>query len=230
MSDHSVSKQMRSRRSALASLAAAALISPLLGCRAFHRWRHRHDPVVEDSQCVDATASVKRRVYVICRGPASLAGPPSGFGPEVVAALNALPGFNAILLPPNAPLEPPPNDPNGPPLAVMMLPDGPSPTGAIDEILLIEINEMQPFRPMRLCAVLERRSAADGVVLSREHRAWNAPADMEPLYPSHFNRMILNHPPSLGEVEQHELSRLSPVTFFRNVAGDVAREMATRPY
>lgn len=201
------------------------------GCRAVHHWKHRHDPpVTEDQTCVSSLPAIQRRFYVIARGPSGTAGPPFGLGAEVVAAINALPNCDAVLLPPEARPGLPGPLPSGGQESFPPLPDGPPPPPTVDEVLIIEITESQPFRPMRLSALVERRSPADGMVIAREHRTWTAPVDTEPLAPHAFNRLILNHPPPLGVVEQHELARLSPRAFHQQVAQELAAELAISPF
>lgn len=201
------------------------------GCRAVHHWKHRHDPpTAEDQTCVSSLPAIQRRFYVIARGPSGTAGPPFGLGAEVVAAINALPNCDAVLLPPDVRPGPPGPLPPGEAEAFRPLPDGPPPPPTVDEVLIIEITESQPFRPMRLSALVERRSPSDGMVIAREHRTWTAPLDTEPLAPHSFNHLILNHPPPLGVVEQHELARLSPRTFHQRVAQELAAELAISPF
>jgi hypothetical protein len=180
------------------------------------------------NSCPEDGVPIPRRFYVLARGPIGVVGPPQGFVMEVLAALNCRPGCNAILLPPDAPLDPLPGT-AGPPMALLQLPERLESDPALEELVLIDVVEFQPFRPMRISAVIERRNISDGTTLSRDHRTWNAPQDLEPLSPSKFNRYILNHPQPLGTVEQQELSRLSPQAFYRNVAYRLAGDLVASP-
>jgi hypothetical protein len=198
------------------------------GCRGVHSWKHEPAPAADDAACATHPIAIKRRIYVITRGPVGVVGAPQGFGVEVVAALNVLPSCNAILVPPDTPIDPPQAPPGSLPPSLMMI-DGPSPTSEIDEILVITVTEMLPFRPMRLSAVIERRLASDNLIISREHRTWNAPVDEDPPGPNPLNRFMLNHPPPPGVIQQHELSRLSPRAFYRNVAVDIGQGFASGP-
>jgi hypothetical protein len=208
----------------------ACLLGPSSGCHGVFWWKH--DAVAEQSAAVagisstPAAPTVKRRMLVVSRSPQDfVVGPHLDFAQELVAALNTSGGFEAILAPPEMPIpcpgegEPPAITPAGGPVAGV----------DYDEILVVEVTEIRPYPPLRLSAVLERRAAADGQILSRSYRTWNGPVDMQPLYPHPFTRKALWHPAPLGEVEQNELSRLSPHTFFRNVAADVVREIAGSP-
>jgi|GEM_PF-2261072 len=180
------------------------------------------------NSCPEDGVPIPRRFYVVARGPIGVVGPPQGFVVEVLAALNCRPGCSAILLPPDAPLNPLPGT-AGPPMALLQLPERLPSDPSLEELVLIDVVEFQPFRPMRISAVIERRSISDGTTLSRDHRTWNAPQDLEPLSPSKFNRYILNHPQPLGTVEQQELSRLSPQAFYRNVAYRLAGDLVASP-
>jgi hypothetical protein len=199
------------------------------GCQGIHFGRTAAVPPAEDAACAANPIAIKRRIYVITRGPVGVVGAPQGFGVEVVAALNVLPTCNAVLVPPGTPIDPPQAPQGALPPALMMI-DGPSPTSEIDEILVITVTEMLPFRPMRLSAVIERRLASDNVIISREHRTWNAPVDEDPPGPNPLNRFMLNHPPPPGVIQQHELSRLSPRAFYRNVAVDIGQGFAAGPF
>ncbi|SFI36933.1 hypothetical protein [Planctomicrobium piriforme] len=221
-------RRLSSFRRTAAIAGCALLLSGQPGCHHLAFWKHGHAEKEAEDACKCPQFAVPHRIYVVAHGPIGVAGPPQGFVVEVVAALNSIPNCNAILLPPNAPLEPLPGTP-GPPAAILQLPDGLDPNPVIEQLLIIDIVEIQQFRPMRLSAVLERRTVADGMVISRDHRTWNAPIDIEPQGPSKFSRFILNHPPPLDITEQHELSRLSPQTFYRNIAQQLAGELVAVP-
>lgn len=208
----------------LALLVAASLLS---GCRWLPRWGREEC----DSECACAVtvAPPPRRIYIITPGLPPPGAQP-GLVPELIAALNAQPQCQAVPIP--VELLPPPL-PDGEidfAAACRNHPEGMSLTAELDEVLIIHVLEVQPFRPMRVTARIERRMAFDGSLISQAHRTWVAPPDLEPLAPNPVNRHILRHPPPLGAVAQHELSRLSPRTFYGNIAAELALEIARPPF
>jgi len=202
----------------------------LAGCQGLHR-RQDNSSSEDGAVCLKSGSAIPRRIYVATTAPHQMivGGIEHQFVLEVIAALNSLPNCNAILLPPHFSLESL-TGPEGMRPGMSEIPDVYSPDSALEELLLIDVVEMIPYRPMRLRAVLERRLLADGMVISREHRTWNAPEDQEPMFPNPFNRFILNHPQPLAQVEAQELARLSPQTFMRDVARQVATELTTASY
>ncbi|WP_437187512.1 hypothetical protein SH668x_000909 [Planctomicrobium sp. SH668] len=170
-------------------------------------------------------AAVPRRYFVQAASPLSINGAPGDFAYEIVAALNTEENCSAYLLPPGMSLGTPDS-------LSQEFQDWKMHLGAdvtIDEILIVNVTDVVPFRPMRLSAFIERRSADSGFSISTLHRTWNAPIDDEPLDPHPFNRKVLQRPPPLGLVQHHELSRLSPKTFQRNVATQIGSELAQLP-
>ncbi|WP_437192250.1 hypothetical protein [Planctomicrobium sp. SH527] len=157
-------------------------------------------------------------------------GSPNPFLVEVLAAFNSRPNCNAIPIPPHVLYQ---FDGEGTEGAVMSLqthPDRFDPNPSFEEVLVIDVVEVQPYRPMRLSAIVERRNVADGSLISRKHQTWNAPKDDEPQGPNPLNRILLNHPPPLHEVEDKELGRLSPIAFYRNVAKELVDGVLASPY
>lgn len=190
---------------------------------------HRAKKAEREAQCSPDELRIQRRFFVSPQGQLGINGEPGSFAREIVAALNALPYCSAILMPIDFPIDPPPGHPPGPSqeLQAFVASAGSSP--AIDELLIVYVTDVVPFRPMRLSAILERRSLVDGMVISRDHRTWNAPIDLDPTGPSAANRKLLNHPPPAGIAEIHELSRLSPRTFQHGIATELALELANSP-
>lgn len=209
--------------------ALAGLLLLLTSC-ASHRGAHDNQSTRDEVPCANGgVPQIQRRFFVSAQGRMGVNGEPGSFARELAAALNATPNCTAILLPVDFPIHAPPEagSPFPPPLARWIEMAGPSP--AIDELLIVSVTDIVPFRPMRISAVLERHSLSDGTVIWRDQRTWNAPLDMDPLSPNPINRMILNRPPPLGVVEKHELNRLSPVTFQHTVAEQLATELAASP-
>lgn len=190
---------------------------------------HRAKKAEQEAECSAGEVRIPRRFFVSPQGQLGINGEPGSFAREIVASLNAQPGCSAILLPIDFPIDSPPGQPPGPSqeLQAFITSAGLSP--AIDELLIVYVTDVVPFRPMRLSAILERRSIADGMVISRDHRTWNAPIDLDPTGPSAANRKLLNGPPPAGIAEIHELTRLSPKTFQHGVANEVALELVTSP-
>ncbi|WP_437227787.1 hypothetical protein SH661x_000554 [Planctomicrobium sp. SH661] len=219
------------RRRWLSTVMTAASMALIpTGCAQLHRRKNR-EAKQEDSEaaCTNAALRIQRRFFVSSQGPLGVNGEAGGFAREIVAAMNTIPGCSAILLPLNFPIDPPPGMPPGPSPQLLRYIEAAGPSPAVDELLVVHVTDVAPFRPMRISAVLERRSIGDGTTLSRDHKTWNAPLDMDPLSPNGFNRFLLNHPPPMGVVENHELNRLSPQTFQRGVAEQVATEIARSP-
>ncbi|HWL09035.1 MAG TPA: hypothetical protein VNQ76_11540 [Planctomicrobium sp.] len=223
-----------SRRNALIQLGLISLTVPVLafetGCHALGLKRSKSDEE-EAVACLNAASSIPRRIYIATTSSQQriVGGVEHQFVLEVVAALNSIPNCNAILLPPYYPLEALAG-PEGMRPGLSEIQDAYDPDTALEEILLIDVIEMLPYRPMRLRAVLERRHISDGTLISRDHRTWNAPTDNIPLAPGKLNRFLLNRPQPLGHVEAEEMSRLSPQTFMRDVANQVAAELMVTPF
>lgn len=219
------------RRGCLSHLGIAGLTVLLTGCESWRLWR-RHESSPSGGECDVRNCSeqpIPRFITITDRSPIGVVNDRTLFTQELVAALNELPYCEAALLPPNAPL-PSVLQTSGtgiPPWEQPVMESGPS--LGLDEIWIVQVTEIQPFRPMRLCASIECRQASDGMIIRRLVRTWNAPVDDEPMAPSHFNAKILFRPPPRAVVEHHELSRLSPRTFFRNVAQEVAIELTAPP-
>ncbi len=217
------------RRGLLQQLAFGGLLCllPQTGCHGILS-RKEKCPVTE---CPPGEVIVPtpRRVFVLETTPPErcIGGAPHQFVLEVVAALNQHPGCNAILLPPTVNLEEMIRMKSGASEGEMRVPM--EPDSALEEILLINVLEVLPFRPMRLQAIIERRHLFDGTLISRNTRTWNAPADCEPQGPSKFNRFRLWHPPPLAAIESKEMDRLSPHTFMKNIANEIAVEIVARP-
>lgn len=190
---------------------------------------HRAKKAEKEAQCSANEVRIPRRFFVSPQGQLGINGEPGSFAREIVASLNAMPGCSAILLPLDFPIDSRPEQGMGPSpeLQAFIASAGPSP--AIDELLIVYVTDVVPFRPMRLSAILERRSIADGMVISRDHRTWNAPIDLDPTGPSAANRKLLNRPPPAGIAEIQELTRLSPKTFQHGVANEVALELVSSP-
>lgn len=217
-----------SRRHFLAMLTGMALTGGAVpGCAA-HRW-HRRKKGKAGGECADGETAIPRRFFVSPQGPTGINGVAGSLGREVAAALNTQPKCSAVLLPVDFPIDAPPDAPPGPSGQLLHFIESIGPSSAIDELLIVFTTEVVAFRPMRISAILERRSIQDGTTMSREHRTWNAPQDVQPLSPSPVNRLILNHPLPLDVTENQELSRLSPLTFQQKVAVDIARELSSSP-
>jgi len=210
-------------------LGLTGMIAVFSSCAA-HRGQKDASRGHDEVSCTNGTSlPIQRRFFVSSQGRLGINGEPGSFARELTASLNATPNCTAIMLPLDFPLHATPESGSGmsPQLARWVEMAGPSP--AVDELLIVSVTDVVPFRPMRIGAVLECRSLADGTVLWREQRTWNAPLDMDPISPSPINRVLLNRPPPLGVVEKHELNRLSPQTFQRSVAEKVAAELALSP-
>lgn len=198
------------------------------GC-ALHRWKRREDHTREEAACADGVPQIQRRFFVSSQGRLGINGEAGSFAREIAAAVNAIPGCSAVLLPLDFPIDSPPDLPPGPSRQLLQFIERTGPSPAIDELLLVHVTDVVAFRPMRISAVIERRSIGDGMTLSREHRTWNAPLDMDPLSPNPINRFLLNHPVPMGVAENHELNRVSPQTFQRTVAEQVAQQLSRAP-
>lgn len=182
-----------------------------------------------EAACAGGMQQIQRRFFVSSQGRIGVNGEAGSLARELTAALNATANCSAIMLPLDFPIDPAPGSPPGSSPQLLRFIESAGPSPAIDELLVVYVTDIIPFRPMRISAVLERRSIAEGIVLHRDQRTWNAPLDMDPLSPSPLNRMLLNRPPPMGLVEKHELNRLSPLTFQRDVAAKVAQELAIAP-
>jgi len=198
------------------------------GCAA-HRGEHQPDQQIMEAACAGGMQQIQRRFFVSSQGRIGVNGEAGSLARELTAALNATANCSAIMLPLDFPIDPAPGSPPGSSPQLLRFIESAGPSPAIDELLVVYVTDIIPFRPMRISAVLERRSIAEGIVLHRDQRTWNAPLDMDPLSPSPLNRMLLNRPPPMGLVEKHELNRLSPLTFQRDVAAKVAQELAIAP-
>lgn len=157
-------------------------------------------------------------------------GSPNPFLVEVLAAFNSKPNCNAVPIPQHVLYQLEGDGGEGTITSLQTQPDRFDPNPSLEELLVIDVVEVQPYRPMRLSAIVERRHVADGSLISRKHRTWNAPKDDEPQGPNPLNRILLNHPPPLYEVEEKELGRLSPIAFYRNVAQELVEDVLTSPY
>jgi len=208
----------------LLSLAAIELH----GCS--HLPRHKARKAEEEAaQCLAAQQQIARRFFISSQGRMGVNGQAGSFARELTASINAIPNCTAIMLPLDFPVDAPPGQEPGPSPQLLQFIHSAGPSDAIDEVLIVHVTDVVDFRPMRISAVLERRTVGDGVVIARDHRTWNAPVDNQPLSPSRLNRFILNHPPAAAVVEQMELSRLSPQTFQRTVAEGLAQELSVSP-
>ncbi|WP_437204150.1 hypothetical protein [Planctomicrobium sp. SH664] len=221
-SSHSSSGPWRRPASLLCLMGIALLM--VSGCQSWFPWK-KCEPTAPPAECgplLDANQPIPRSVSVLDRSTVGIPGERTFFTQELVAALNQVPYCQAILLPPNFPLP-------GAPYAGAPQPEecpqaSEIPVGT-DEIWIVQVTEIQPFRPIRVCATIERRQSYDGLLIERIQRTWDAPIDDEPLAPSHFNARILRKPPPRGIVEHHELSRLSPRTYIRNITQELAIEL-----
>ncbi len=222
--------QSTSRRGMLIRLISGSIVAfgGQFGCQAFRRQSEKaaDDGVV----CLVNPSAIPRRFFIAATSAHQriIGGIENQFVKEVIAALNSISNCNAILLPPHFSLEAL-SGPDGVRPEMSGLVDVYSPDAALEELLLIHVVEMIPYRPMRLSAVLERRHVSDGTLISRDHRTWNAPTDDQPLAPNKFTRFILNHPQPLSQVEAEEMGRLSPLTFMKDVAREIAIELMATP-
>jgi len=198
------------------------------GCLHLHG-KHKASQEAAETPCATGIPQIQRRFFVASQGRLGINAEAGSFARELSAAINATPNCTAVLLPLDCPILAHPSTGPGfsPQLMHCVEMAGPSP--AVDELLIVAVTDVVAFRPMRIGAILERRSLADGAVIWHDQRTWNAPLDMDPISPNPINRMILNRPPPLGVVEKHELDRLSPQTFQRSVVEKLAAELAASP-
>lgn len=206
-------------------LLSACVPLAVLGATGCHSWPWHKQEV----ECTEPTGPViQRRFFVEERRAFNPLNETHPFVTELIAAINLRPACQTFFVPweqtmlvaaggawqvpacPGVPPEPP------------QLP-------TVDQYLLVQVTEVVPYRPMRMSAIIEQRSAALNYAPVIRHRTWEAMVDDKPLTPRHFDTKLFEKPEPVFIIEDRDLSRLSPRIFFRFVARQLALELATAP-
>lgn len=184
----------------------------------------------EEVPCAGQVApAIPRRYFIEERRPLAPGAVTHPFVHELTGALNLHPGCQGYLIPWEQPLLMAGQGTGWQPPAVPLSACEAGAIPAIDQYLLVEVTEVVPYRPMRLSAVLELRSAANGFIPLVQHRSWEGGVDAEPLHPKHYDTRLFEHPEPMFLMENRELGRLSPRVFFQQVARLAAAELCAAP-
>jgi hypothetical protein len=207
----------------------ALLLGSAPGCRSLRWWSQ------EEVECLCVTCGhaacplmmlPSRRIFVVEPHPDDLV--QGMFVRELIAELGKTNHCEVVLLPRPSPLYPgPPPVPEAMPVIdeQQWPPVHPLP----DTFLVVELSELEPYRPMRLGARIELKEIHTGETVFQTIRTWQAPVDESPSPPGLANLKLLNRPRPPSLEERAEMTRLSPRTFMNHVAQELARTLLQEP-